>query len=161
MAQGRPTIESQISLQMKRLQQTRRAGLLRQLRGIQYLAHQGIAFQGHTELEGNLKQQLLTWSHEIEDLQSWVKENRFTCHQLLNELISIMGQNLLCDLLEKIQKGSPAWFSVIADEVTDGCNAEQLVLLIRWVNSKYEVFEDPIGLFRVLNTMAETLCHGQ
>ena len=157
MAQGRPTIESQLSSQMKKLQQTRRAGLLCQLRGIQYLARQGIAFQGHTELEGNLKQQLLTWSHEIEDLQIWVKENRFTCHQTVNELISIMGKNLLRDLLEKIQKASPAWFSVIADEATDVCNAEQLVLSIRWVNNKYIVFEDAVGLFRVPNTTAETL----
>ena len=84
MAQGRPTVESQLSSQMKKLQQTRRAGLLCQLRGIQYLAHQGIAFQGHTDLEGNLKQQLLTWSHEIEDFQIWVKENRFTCHQTVS-----------------------------------------------------------------------------
>jgi hypothetical protein len=157
IAQGRPTIGSQISSQVKKLQQTRRAGLICQLRGIQYLARQGIAFQGHTELEGNLKQQLLTWSLEIEDLRIWVKENRFTCHQTVNELISIMGQTLLRDLLEKIQKGNPAWFSVIADEATDVCNAEQLNLSIRWVNSKYEVFEDTVGLFRVPNTRAETL----
>ena len=31
----------------------RRAGFLCQLRAVQYLARQGIAFQGHTELDGN------------------------------------------------------------------------------------------------------------
>ena len=114
---------------MKNLQQTRRAGLLCQLRGIRYLARQGIAFQGHTELEGNLKQELLTWSHEIEALVVWIKENRFTCHQTVNELITNMGQNLLRNLLGKMKKANPAWFAVIADEATDVCNTEQLNLL--------------------------------
>ena len=113
MAQGKPTIGNQLSLQMKNTQQTRRAGLICQLRGIQNLAHQGSAFQGHTELEGNLKQQLLTWSHEIEALKAWTKENRFTCHQTVTELINIMGQNVLHILLEKIKMASSAWFQLL------------------------------------------------
>ena len=157
MVQGKPTIGSQLSLQMKNAHQTRRAGLICQLRGIQNLAHQGSAFQGHTELEGNLKQQLLTWSYEIEALKAWTKENRFTCHQTVTELINIMGQNVLRILLEKIKMASPAWFSVIADEAADTRNTEQLNLSIRWVNDNYEVSEDCIGLFRVPNTKAETL----
>ena len=50
--------------------------------------------------------------------------------------------------LQKIQKGNPAWFSVMR-HYTDVCNAEQLVLSVRLVNSKYEVFKDPVGLFIV------------
>ena len=67
------TSGSQLNSQLKKLQQTRRAGFLCQLRGIKFLARQGIAFQSHTEIEGNLKQQLLTWSHEIEELKSLAK----------------------------------------------------------------------------------------
>ena len=106
------------------------AGFLCQLRAVQYLACQGIAFQGHTELDGNLMQQLLTWSHEVEKLKIWVKSNKFTCHQTVNEIISIMGQNLLRTLLEKIQADNPPWFSVIADEATDVRNSAQLNLSI-------------------------------
>lgn len=158
MAQGRPTIGCQLSLQIKKNQQIRRSGLICQLRGIQNLARQGSAFQGHTELEGNLKQQLLTWSHEIEALKVWIKENRFTCHQTVNEIITIMGQSVLRNLLEKIRQGSPAWFSIIADEATDTCKNEQLNLSIRWVDDNYEAFEDSIGLCKVpINTKAETL----
>ena len=75
MAKGRPTIGSQLCSQMLQVQKTRRAGFLCQLRAVQYLAPQGIAFQGHTELDGNLKQQLFTWSHEVEELKIWVNSN--------------------------------------------------------------------------------------
>ena len=47
---------------------------------------------------------------------------------------------------------SPACFSIIADEAADTRNTE-----IRYVNDKYEVSEDCIGLFRVPNTKAESL----
>ena len=142
MTKGRPTIGSQLCSQTLQVQNTRRAGFLCQLRAVQYLARQGIAFQGHTELDDNLKQQLLTWSHEIEELKIWVKSNMFACHQTVNEIISIMGQNLWRTLLEKIQANNPPWFSVITDEATDICNSAQLNLSIQWVNNKYEVFED-------------------
>ena len=101
MAKGRPTIGCHMLLQV---QKTRRAGFLCQLRAVQYLARQGIAFQGHTDLDGNLKATLLTWSHEVEELKIWVKSNKFCCHQKVNEIISIMGQNLLHTLLEKIKQ---------------------------------------------------------
>ena len=68
-----------------------------------------------------------------------------------------MGQNLLRTLLEKIQASNPPWFSVITEEATDVCNSAQLNLSIRWVNNKYKVLEDTVGLFRVPNTKAKTL----
>ena len=66
------------------------------------------------------------WSHEDEVIKSWIKENRYTCHQTVNELICIMGQNLLRNVLGKIREEDPAWFSIIADEASDVCNTEQL-----------------------------------
>ena len=130
MAKRRPTIGSQLCSQTFQVQKARRKGFLCQLRAVQYLARQGIAFQGHTELDGNLKQQLLTWSHEVEELKIWVKSTNFTCHQTVNEIISILGQNLLRTLLGKIQANNPPWFSVITDEAADICNSAQLNLSI-------------------------------
>ena len=44
--------------------------------GIRYLARQGIALQGHTELEGNFKKTTTyLWSHEIATLKVWIKYN--------------------------------------------------------------------------------------
>lgn len=68
-----------------------------------------------------------------------------------------MRQNLLRPLLLKIKKEYPPWYSIIADEATDVSHTEQLNLCIRWVDSKYGVYEEPIGLFRVPDTKAETL----
>ena len=75
------------------------------------------------------------WSEENEVIKLWLRENRYTSHQAVNEIIKILGKAVLCNLLKKITGVSgPAWFSVIADEVTDIVHAEQLNLSIHWVN---------------------------
>ena len=51
----------------------------------------------------------------------------------------------------------PMWFSVIADEATDVASNEQLSIAIRWVNDKYEVSEDPVGLFKDPNNTAKMI----
>ena len=109
VAQERPTIGTQLSVQMKNIQQKRRAGFLKQLRAIQYLTQQGIALQGHTKIEGNLQQLMLAWSHDSDVIKTWISENHYTCHQTLNELIELMGQTLLRSLLLKIKKEGPPW----------------------------------------------------
>lgn len=124
MAQGMPTITSQLSSQMQQLQKTRREGLLMQLKGLRFLTCQGIAIRGHHESEGNLPQLLHTWSENNESIKNWIQENRFTCHQSVNEQISILGQAVLRHLLKKISETKPAWFSIIADEASDVINSE-------------------------------------
>ena len=52
---------------------------------------------------------------------------------------------------------NPAWFSIIADEATDINQAEQLNVSIHWVDNNHCGHEDPIGLFQVPDTKAETL----
>lgn len=153
-----PTIAAELSSQLLKQQQLRREGLVLQLRAILYLARQGIAIRGHTEAEGNLQQLLKAWSHENEVIISWLNANRFSSHQFVNELIDIMGHTVLRTLLKRM-KGTvgPAWFSVIADEATDINQAEQLNVSIRWVDDNYCAHEDPIGLFKVPDTKAETL----
>ena len=155
MARGRPTIAAQLHSQLRQLQHVRRQGLLTQLRAIQFLTRQGIALRGHKESEGNLHQLLLMWSKNDEIVQSWLRENRYTSHQVVNELITILGQSLLRNLLGKMKDVTgPAWFSIIADEATDVASSEQLNLTIRCVTDGYEVHEDPVGLFRVPDTTA-------
>ena len=52
---------------------------------------------------------------------------------------------------------SPTWFSIIADEATDVVNREQFTLSIRWVNDDHNIHEDPVGLFCLPDTTADTL----
>ena len=91
-------------------------------------------------------------------VKSFLKENRFTSHQVVNEIITLAGQSVLREVLKCIRSvNGSTWFSVIADEATDVASNEQMSIAIRWVNDKYEVSEDPIGLFKVPNTTAEML----
>lgn len=76
---------------------------------------------------------------------------------IINELIALMGLNVLRSLLYNIKNNSNPWFSLLVDEATDIMNREQLDLSIRWVNEDYVVREDSIGLYSLPNTTAETL----
>ena len=68
-------------------------------------------------------------------------------HDVVNELVMIMGHIVLRKLLAQIRSQNPGWYSLIADEATDVKNREQLNLSIRYVDDDYVVHEDPIGLF--------------
>ena len=76
---------------------------------------------------------------------------------IVNELITMMGQSLLRTFLQDIKQPNPSWFSIIADEATDVRYREQLNLSVRWVNDQYEVNEDPLGLFCLPDTKADTI----
>jgi hypothetical protein len=67
--------------------------------------------------------------------------------EIINELIKLMGNELLRQLLVKIRNAT--WFAILADETADIANLEQLSLSIRWVTKDYEIHEDFIGLVHV------------
>ena len=158
MSRGNQTIAAQLNSQLQEAQKCRRQGLLAEIEAVRYLARQGIAFRNHNECEGNLHQLLLLLSKFTGDVKSWIHENRFTCHQSVSELITLAGHSVLRKLLFKMKDCvGPAWFSIIADEATDVASHEQMSIVIRWVSDTYDIHEDPIGLFKVPNTTAETL----
>lgn len=49
------------------------------------------------------------------------------------------------------------FFCIMSDECTDVSNREQLVICIRWVDSKLEVHEEFIGLYKLDNIQADTI----
>ena len=101
MNRERPTIVAQLKSQKLEYQEIRRKGLLAQIEGITYLAHQGFAFRNHKESEGNLHQLLLRWSEDNKDVRSWIRENRFNSHYSVSDLISFAGQSILRKVLSK------------------------------------------------------------
>ena len=40
-------------------------------------------------------------------------------HDHINELVSLMGQDVLRKVLARMKSSEPSWFSIIADEATD------------------------------------------
>ena len=74
-----PSISNKLNSQLQSVQASRRCALLKQLKAIKYLLHQGIAVRGHTEIEGNLYQLLLMLANDSVDMKSGsMKVN--TCH---------------------------------------------------------------------------------
>ena len=49
------------------------------------------------------------------------------------------------------------YFTIMADEVTDASNREQVVVCFRWVGSDFEPHEDFVGLHKVDKANADTL----
>ncbi len=78
-------------------------------------------------------------------------------HDHVNELITLMGHDVLRKVLARVKSVNPAWFAIIADEATDVACAEQLNLSIRYVDEQYEVHEGSIGLFQLSATDAASI----
>ena len=123
---------------------------------MKYLLRQGIALRGHSETEGNLPRLLATWVGDSTAIKDWIKQ-KYMSHDIVNELIGLMGCKLLRLLLSKIKRYEPSWYSVIADEATEVVCNEQFNISIRYVDDDYVICEDTIGLVSLPNTTASTL----
>ena len=95
---GKTSIQEQLITQAARIQATLRSGLLKQIAAIMFLLQQGIALRGHTEEEGNLSQLLAVWSEDNANVRDWMKERKFMSHDIVNELITLMGLKVLRQL---------------------------------------------------------------
>ena len=66
-------------------------------------------------------------------------------------MLKIMGLQVLREIFDSIQKVK--YFSLMADEVTDVSNREQVAICIRWVDIDFQPHEEFIGLNKA-NTIA-------
>lgn len=114
-----PTVVELLSAAGMKLQATRRAGLLRQLSVLRFLLRQGIALRGHAEGEGNLPQLISAWAGDCDTVKHWLRDDKYMSHDTVNELITLMGQKVFRKVLRKINRQTPAWYTVITDEETD------------------------------------------
>lgn len=153
-----PSISSRLNAQTDKLLASRRNALLWQLKAIRLLLHQGLSLRGHDDTCGNLHQLLVMVSGDCADVKSWIYDKRYMSHEIVNEQICIMANTLLRLLLTNISANTPSWYSVIGDEATDVAKREQFNLSIRWVDGNYHISEDPVGLYCLPNTAADTLC---
>lgn len=154
----KPSVAEHLNTELKRLQHSRRQAFLVQLHALKYLLRQGLALRSHTANEGNFHQLLVAWSNDCTaDLHAWMESKKYMSPVIINELITMMGQSVLRKILSNMKKCDPCWYGIIADEATDVVNREQLNLSVRWVDNDYGVFEDPLGLFCLPDTKADTI----
>ena len=75
---------------------------------MKFLLRQGIALRGHSENEGNLPQLLSAWTVNSAILKHcMVKEVKYMSHDIVNELVTLMGHNVLRKLLCRMKNQSP------------------------------------------------------
>ena len=88
-------------------------------------------------------------------MSAWLRRKEYLSTDIINEIIVMMGQAVLKNILTQIKCST--WFALIADEATDISHKEQMCVSSRWVNSSYEIHEEPLGLVQLPDTKAETL----
>jgi hypothetical protein len=70
----------------------------------------------------------------------------YTSPGIQNEIIEVLGDQIRLQIITKVKVAR--WYSVIADEVTDAANKEQLSLVLRYVDPESDyVREDLVGFF--------------
>ena len=110
-----------------------------------------------TETDSNLQQLLKMKAEEDSNLTEWLKrkENVYTSPDIQNEVIKLMGHQVLRDISGDLQKSS--FLTVMADETTDSSNHEQVTLILRHVTKELEVHEEFVGLYHTDSITAATL----
>lgn len=137
-------------------QSLHRAMLMKIISSIKFLARQGIALRGHNDdSQGNLRQLLLLRAEDDPCLKEWLSKNDYTSPVIINEIINLMGQQVLRELLGEVRAAK--WFTIIADEATDVSQNELISISIRWVDTDYMIHEDSLCLVQLENTKATTL----
>ena len=152
-------IGAQLSAQLDRDQKHHQNMLMKLLSCIKYFAWHRLPFRGHSEdsesFEGNLYQLLLLEARDSSDMGAWLHRREYISPDIVNELITTMGQSVLRQLLVEIR--SALWFSTLANEATDVSRHEQILLSIRWVDNSFTIHEDVLELIQLPDTKALTI----
>lgn len=125
---------------------------------IKYLARQRISLRGDgDEEDGNFMQLLRLRADDDPDLVAWLqrKQNRYTSHEIQNEILKIMAMSVLRNIASCLQ--SSPFLTLMMDETTDVSNTEQVVIVFRWVSDLLEVHEEFLGLYQGASIKAEVL----
>lgn len=149
-----PSVVTLLSNSLQRDQAVRRGMLLKHLNSLRFLLRQGLALRGHKEHEGNLNQLLKLQGTDCPRLLQWISDGYYLSHDIVNEMITLMGNTLLRQLLTRMR--AERFFSIMADETRDMSNHEQMSIVIRWVDTDYIIHKDLIRCVLPLE-----ICRGQ
>ena len=147
-----------LSVQHAEEKAVNRKNLLVIAENIKFLARQGLALRGDgSDNDSNFHQLLLLREKENPTVQRLFskKTDKYTSPQIQNELLQIMALTLLRDIANSI-RNSP-FYCIMADEVTDSSNREQVVLCFRWIDKDLQAHEDFVGLHVVEKINSDTL----
>ena len=152
-------VDAMLSSEKRRQQTENLAALQTIVSSLKYLGRQGLSIRGHTENEGNLMQLLQLRQTEHADLANWLKRTgreSYLSHDIQNEILQLMSHSIIRSIVANIQRAR--YFAVIADESTDISTKQQLSVSLRWVDEKFAVHEDFIGLYEMDGANAGDIC---
>lgn len=132
-----------------------------------FCGRQGLALRGHRDDgvldEDNRSNFNALLKFRIDSGDEFLKTHLETCNgsatyiskETQNRLIEILGSQIRGKLLAEIRQSK--YFSVLADEVVDASNTEQISIVIRFVDSNQEVREVFLAFMECDNITGETL----
>ena len=131
--------------------------LMKIIETLQFIGRQGLALRGDSDDEdSNFIQLLKLRGKDVPDLIEWIKrkKNKFTSHDIQNEILVIMSNQITRKLSESLQNN---FYSIICDEYTDISNTEQLSFCLRWVDNCLCAHEDFIGFYALPDIKSDTI----
>ena len=143
--------------QHKQEKKDNRQCLLKILSNVQFLARQGLPFRGDAEeMDSNFIQLLKLRGLDDPRIDSWLskKTSKYTSHVIQNEILKAMYLNVIRNVASKIRESG--FFCIMSDECCDVSNKEQLVMCIRWVDSKLQAHEEFIGMY-IVSVKSDTI----
>ena len=81
--------------------------------------------------------------------------HKYNHHDVLNELLNLMGAQVLRKKIDTVQERR--FYSMMADEGTDVSNAEQLSFCVRSLDDNLNVDEDFLGFYELDNIRSATI----
>ena len=159
-------VHTRLDSQLQEQQKKNLAVIESLLKVVLLLGKQGLAFRGHRddkvewdefyEETGNLGNflEVLQFRAETDQvlrdhLQHAPRNAQYTSKTIQNQLISVIGDHIRSEIVSEIKKAK--FYSIMADEVTDISNKEQLSVSFRYLqgDSVKEVFLDFIEVERI------------
>lgn len=142
----------------KRDKETAREMLQVILSTVRFLARQGLALRGsNNDVESNLIQLLKLRAEDHPLLTRWMERqtNKYTSHEIQDEMLKIMGRSVLNSILSSIHEST--YVSIMVDETNDISNKEQLTLVMRRIDHNLDVYEEFLGMYQIDKTTAESI----
>ena len=135
-----------------------RSYVLKIFQTIQFLSRQSLALRGDkNDQESNFIQLLKLRGIDDPNVMKHLEQctDKYTCHQVQDEMIGIMALHILRKISADFHTST--YYTIMADEVTDASNREQVVICLRRVDAYFEAHEEFIGLYKVDETSANTI----
>ena len=117
--------------QLAREKEHNRKMFLKIISSIRFLSRQGMALRGDRNDEDSSFLQLLQLKAEDDPgLLEWLKRktNKYTSHEMQNEIIKVMAMNVLRTITSSLQ--TSLFVTLMMDETTDISNKEQVTFTI-------------------------------